>query len=135
MYAPHRTQASVYSRIHVETGVTDADPHRLIEMLFDGLMESISQARGAMRSGDIAAKGRAISRAARIVDEGLAGVLELGAGGKLAVDLRDLYDYVVRRLTHANLKNDEAALLECAALMQPVRDAWVAIRPTVAAGR
>ena len=129
MYAPHRTHASVYSRVHVETGVAEADPHRLIEMLYDGVVDSIAQARGAMHAGDVAAKGRAISRAARIVDEGLSAALDLKAGGKLAHDLRDLYDYMVRRLTYANMKNDEAALQECAALVQPLREAWKQIRP------
>jgi flagellar protein FliS len=31
------------------------------------------------------------------------------------------------RLTQANLKSDEAALDECARLMQPLADAWAAI--------
>ena len=42
-------------------------------------------------------------------------------------DLSDLYAYVCLRLTQANLRNDEAALDECQALMAPLRDAWNAI--------
>ena len=48
-------------------------------------------------------------------------------GGKLAADLSDLYRYLCMRLTQANLRNDEAALDECAALLTPLRDAWAAI--------
>ena len=31
------------------------------------------------------------------------------------------------RLTQANLRNDEAALLECQRLIEPLRDAWAQI--------
>jgi len=96
-------------------------------MLFDGLFESIAQARGAMRSGDIATKGRALTRAAAIIEEGLRAALDLRNGGALARDLHALYAYVSLRLTQANLKSDEGALDECVRLMQPLADAWASI--------
>jgi flagellar secretion chaperone FliS len=119
--------ASAYRHVGIETGVSAASPHQLVSMLFDGVQDSIAQARGAIRAGDIATKGRAIARAMRIVDEGLHGALNAQAGGILARDLRDLYNYVTLRLTHANLNNDDAALAECAQLIEPVRSAWRAI--------
>ncbi|MCK6432847.1 MAG: flagellar protein FliS, partial [Aquabacterium sp.] len=36
------------------------------------------------------------------------------------------------RLTQANLSNDERILDECARLVAPLRDAWVAIGPQAA---
>jgi flagellar protein FliS len=96
-------------------------------MLFDGFNEAVSQAQGALASGNIELKGRAISRAVRIVDEGLKAPLDLQAGGELAKDLRDLYAYVTVRLTHANLQNDEAAVDECQRLLRPIHSAWSAI--------
>lgn len=124
MFAPFRTFASTYSRVGVETGVTEASPHRLVAMLFDGAIESIHQARGALASRDIAAKGQAIGKAVRIVDEGLKGGLDRNAGGRLATDLSALYDYLLRRLTEANLRNDDAALAECSTLLDSVRQGW-----------
>lgn len=124
MFAPFRTFASTYSRVGVETGVTEASPHRLVAMLFDGAIESIHQARGALASRDIAAKGQAIGKAVRIVDEGLKGGLDRSAGGQLATDLSALYDYLLRRLTEANLRNDDAALAECSTLLDSVRQGW-----------
>jgi flagellar protein FliS len=123
-----RNPLAAYVRTGLDARVAEADPHALVAMLFDGLFESLAQARGAMRSGDILAKGRAIGRAVGIVDEGLRAALDLRAGGTLARDLHDLYAYITARLTHANLKNDEGALEECAALMTPVREAWASIR-------
>ncbi len=116
--------ASAYRHVGIETGVSAASPHQLVSMLFDGVQDSIAQARGAIRSRDIQAKSKAISRALRIVDEGLQGALNTEAGGNLARDLRDLYHYITLRLTHANLHNDDAALAECAKLLEPVRAAW-----------
>lgn len=116
--------ASAYRQVGVETSVDHATPHQLINLLFDGYMESIMQARGAMRNGLIEQKGRAIGRAARIVEEGLKASLNVEAGGELARDLQALYDYLARRLTLANLRNDEAMLEECAQLVEPLRQAW-----------
>ena len=50
-------------------------------------------------------------------------------GGELAVQLKALYGYVTLRLTQANLNNDVAALDECVRLIEPVRQAWIAIGP------
>jgi flagellar protein FliS len=122
-------QAGAYRQVHVATGVDGASPHGLVSMLFDGLMAAIAEARGAIRAKNVAAKGKAISRAVRIVDEGLSAPLNLAEGGKLAADLRDLYTYVALRLTQANLKNDEAALDECVRLIEPLRSAWANIDP------
>jgi len=127
--------ASAYARVGVETSVSSASAHKLIELLFNGFMDAIVQARGAMRGGQIEAKGRAIGRAVRIVEEGLKAGLNLEAGGRLAEDLNALYAYVGLRLLHANLRNDEAALDECVRLIGPLRDAWIAIGPQVEAGK
>ena len=128
----HR-QAGTYQQVFAATGVHGATPHGLIGMLFDGLMGALAEARGAMRSRNIPAKGRAIGRAVRILDEGLAAALNLSEGGKLAADLRGLYAYVGLRLTHANLHNDEAALDECGQLIETLRGAWAQIADSAAA--
>ena len=72
-------------------------------------MDALAQARGALRSGQVEVKSRALGRAARIVDEGLRAALDLRDGGALAADLHALYGYLTMRLTPANLRNDEAA--------------------------
>jgi flagellar protein FliS len=124
--------AGAYRQVQVHTGVEAASPHRLVVMLFDGLVESLAQASGAIAAGDVALKGRAIGRAVRIVEEGLKGALDLNGGGTLAADLQALYAYIVLRLTQANLRNDAAALDECKRLIDPVREAWNAIAPQAA---
>lgn len=124
--ASHR-QAGAYRQVDVTTGVESASAHGLIMMLFDGLLRVLAEARGAIRQRDIAAKHRAISRAVRIVDEGLNAALDLEQGGALAGDLQRLYRYIGLRLTEANLHNDEAALEECGRLVETLRSAWTQI--------
>ena len=115
---------NAYRQVGVETSIEDASPHKLVSLLFDGYMESITQARGAMRNGEIEKKGKAIGRAARIVEEGLKASLNVNEGGALARDLHSLYDYLAKRLTLANIRNDEAMLDECVELVEPLRRAW-----------
>jgi flagellar protein FliS len=126
-----RNLAGAYASVGIETSVSGASPHRLIELLFNGFVDSIGLARAAMRSGQIEQKGKSISRAARILEEGLKAGLNLQEGGRLAEDLSLLYSYIAVRLTYANRRNDEAALDECLRLINPLREAWISIGPKV----
>ncbi len=117
----------LYQQVRVESKVGGASPHELVAMLFEGFMEALAQARGAMKDKRLDVKGSAIGRAVRIVEEGLRGGLDLRAGGGLARDLDELYSYLSVRLTLANLRNDDAALEECQRLMRPLQEAWLAI--------
>ena len=128
--APRNMQSNfinAYREVGVQTGVSSASPHQLVLMLFDGALENISLARGAIAARNIEAKCTAISRAVRIVDEGLKANLNLQQGGPLAQDLNALYGYITLRLTHANLNNEVAALEECVRLIEPLRSAWIGI--------
>lgn len=123
--------ANAYARVGVETQVNVASAHQLIQLLFDGFLANVMQARAAMRLRQMEAKGKAIGKAVRIIDEGLKAGLNIKDGGRLAEDLDALYAYVTVRLTAANLRNDEKALEECSNLIQPLRDAWFEIGPKV----
>jgi flagellar protein FliS len=124
MFSPHKSFAGTYSQVAVQTGVEAADGRKLVGMLYDGAIDAIATARGAIARGDLATKGHQIGKAARIVDEGLLGALDLARGGELAANLDRLYRYIGRRLIEANLRNDVAALDECARLLAPLREAW-----------
>jgi flagellar protein FliS len=124
--------ATAYRQVGVQTGVSQATPHQLVAMLYDGLVDNIVEARGALRSNDVELKGQAIGRACRIVEEGLKACLDMNAGGALAVDLRDLYTYMTLLLTKANRFNEESHLDEVQKLIEPVRSAWASIAGQVA---
>ena len=118
-----------YGDVKVTTGVSGADNVQLIQMLFDGLIESLATARGHMERGSIAEKSKSLSRAGRIV-VGLQGALDIEKGGDIARNLNDLYAYVTRRLFHVNANNDMEALQEVHNLMNEIRSAWLQV-PTL----
>ena len=100
-----------------------ADKVELIQMLFDGLLESLATAKGHIQNGAIVDKGKSIARASRIV-LGLQGALDFERGGDLANNLNELYAYVTRRLLYVNARNDLDALEEIYGLMNEIRAAW-----------
>lgn len=125
MYTPVSSRAaSAYRQVGVQSGVDGASPHMLIKMLFDGLIQSLNAARGALQRGDIAEKGRQIGKAVRILEEGLKGGLNPAQGGEIARNLAALYDYCVSRLTLANMRNDLALVEEVVSLITPVAQSW-----------
>lgn len=125
--------AAAYQRVGAETSIQSATPHQLVELLFDALLNSIDNARGALARKDIATKGEAIGKAARILEEGLKAGLNLAQGGEIAANLHGLYSYSVVRLTHANLHNDMAALDEVRQLIEPIAQSWKSIKSAEAA--
>lgn len=121
---------NAYARIGVETGVVSASPQQLVLMLYQGAIIAIASAQQQLRLKNIAARGEAISKAISIIDGGLKASLDLSVGGELAKNLSGLYQYMGRRLFHANLRNDPAALEEVRQLLQQLAGAW----ETLAAG-
>ena len=115
-----------YGQVGVVSGVEAANPHRLIHMLMDGALEKIAMAKGFMLRKDIAHKGSHISWAISIID-GLRASLDKEAGGEIAVNLDDLYDYMNRRLLRANIENNPDILDEVSSLLRSIKTAWEAI--------
>ena len=114
---------AAYGDVKVTTGVASANGVQLIQMLFDGLLESLAATKGHIQNGAIVEKGKSIARASRIVI-GLQGALDFERGGDLANNLNELYGYVTRRVLHVNARNDLDALEEIFGLMNEIRSAW-----------
>lgn len=117
-----------YANTGLESSVLAADPHKLIALLYQGALLAIANAKNAMLRKDIPAKGKAISHAMSIIDEGLKASLDKNVGGDLALSLDALYTYMCSRLLTANLNNDVEALDEVARLLGEIKGAWDSIR-------
>ncbi|MGK7246181.1 flagellar export chaperone FliS [Buttiauxella agrestis] len=131
MYSARGTQA--YAQIGVESAVMSASPHQLIVMLFDGALSALVRARLFMQQGEQASKGEALSKAINIIDNGLKAGLDNEQGGEIAENLSSLYDYMIRRLMLANLRNDVELIEEVEGLLTNIADAWKQISPMNAA--
>jgi flagellar protein FliS len=121
-----------YQQINTQTSITDADPHRLIQLLYNGALERINMAKARMQAKDFEGKGKLISKAIEIIG-GLRSFLDFEKGGELSARLESLYDYMERTLFEANLKNDIAKLDEVAKLLRAVKEGWDGIRGEVVA--
>ena len=115
-----------YKGVSVRASVENADPHTLIQMLFDGAMERLNMAKMHMKQENIALKGENISRAISILD-GLRTSLDMKAGGDIAENLESLYDYMQRQLLAANIGNKVENIDEVLSLMNEIRAGWTSI--------
>jgi len=122
-----RNASALYRQTKAQGSVEGADRHQLIAMLLDGLVDRINQAKGHILHKDIPAKGQAFSKAIGILGE-LRRSLDHDVEPVLTGRLDALYDYISRRLIHAQLNDDLRALDESERLIKPIREAWHAIR-------
>ena len=115
-----------YQTVNTQAQAMEASPHRLIQMLMEGGLTRLAQARGAMERDQTALKGELIGKAIGIIG-GLREGLDLQQGGEVAANLDSLYEYMVARLLEANLKNEAAPLDEVVSLLRNVKSGWDAI--------
>ncbi len=117
-----------YQQVGVKAQVTEADPHRLIQMLMQGGLDRIAQAKGAMEREAYAEKGVLIGKAISIIG-GLRDALDQDVGGELAANLDRLYEYMTMRLFEASRHNDVDKLNEVGKLLGEIKLAWDQIAP------
>jgi flagellar protein FliS len=122
--SPKSRAASAYQRMHVETGFNPEDKHQIVDLLLDGVLQALTEARGAIQRGDVLTKVHAIGKAVRIIEEGLKTSLDKQEGGDLAQNLEGLYGYCTMRLALANARNDEGIVEEVARLIGEIASAW-----------
>lgn len=134
MFGSTRSGANAYAKVGLETGVIAASPHKLIVMLFEGAITAINNGMTHMKAGQFEEKGRAITKAILIVDEGMRASLDKKAGGEIAVNLDALYGYIIQCLLRANLRNDQAQLEEAHKLLSDLKSAWDDIGDKVGPG-
>lgn len=122
-----RNGSALYAQTRAQGSVEGADRHQLLAMLLDGLVDRINQARGHILHQDVPAKGQAFGKAIAMLNT-LRASLDHSVEPTLTGRLDALYDYITRRLLHAQLNDDLRALDECERLIAPIREAWHAIR-------
>jgi len=100
-----------------------ADSIQLTQMLFSALLESLAEAEGHINRNDFEKKASSLSRANKIL-LGLQGSLDFNKGKDLSMNLSDIYEYSIRRLLHASLKNDVTIVQEIKGIISDIDSAW-----------
>ena len=101
--------------------VTTASPGELTLMLYNGCLRFMKAARMAMENKEIEKKNENLIKAQNIISE-----LRVTLNMELEVskNMMVMYDYILRRLIEANMKNDTAILDEAEELVTGFRDTW-----------
>jgi flagellar protein FliS len=130
--------AAQYRAVNSHGLVADASPARLVQIMFEQILSQLAIAQGCMERikdnrplNEVVAKGKALGRAIRLINQ-LNGTLDMERGREIAANLRDLYLYMLNRLTLANVTSDGRLVAEVAALVHQVKTGW---DPLVADGR
>lgn len=109
-----------------ETAVSTQSKGRLVVMLYDGAIRFLRQAIAELERGDYAAKGSSITKAQNILFE-LNTVLDMQSGGEIAKNLRNLYNFMHRHLTEANISRDAQRIREVVDILEELNQGWRAI--------
>jgi flagellar protein FliS len=121
-----RSSLRSYRKVSLESEIAVASPHRIIQMMFEGALQRIAQAKYAIQQKNHAQKGENIGKAISII-AGLSGSLDMDAGTEISANLDSLYEYMLRRLSEANVANDVEMLEEVSALLRTIKEGWDAI--------
>jgi flagellar protein FliS len=128
MYSQNR--AARYHAVRSHGQVADASPARLVQVMFEHILSNLAIAQGCMERikdnlpyTDVVAKGKAIGKAVRLIGQ-LDASLNMEQGGQIAENLRNLYLYMLGRLTTANVNNDAAIVIEVSNLVRKIKTGW-----------
>ena len=110
-------------------GLTSQSPQRLLVLLYERLDLDLRRAEESLSAGDRDGAHQQLVHAQDIVAElRLALDADAWTGGPA---LRDLYEYLERRLVEANTAKSAAVVAECRTLVEPLLDAWRSAYRTV----
>ena len=118
----YQKNIKAYKTNILEAEMSVADPHRVIQLLMNGLMERLAMAKGAIDRKDYEAKAIAISKAQAIIN-GLQDSIDM-TQGEISERLYALYDYMKQRVMDASINMDKQPLDEVANLMITIKLAW-----------
>ncbi|MBF0540332.1 MAG: flagellar export chaperone FliS [Nitrospirae bacterium] len=119
---PYSTAQNSYNAIEV----SNSSPVDLVIKLYDGAVNFLSKAVLEIQDGK---KGQIdyINKTVAIIEE-LLSALKVDVGGEVALNLRELYVYMLMELTKANATNDTKSILKIQGLLKTLMDGWVEVR-------
>lgn len=100
-----------------------ASPARLVVMLYDKVIQSLNEAIKAIDDGDIERRWKANKNANEIITH-LAMTLNFKEGGQIALNLNDLYRFMLRLLVNVDVRNDPQPARDVIKLVEPLRASW-----------
>ncbi len=106
-----------------EVAITTQNKERVVVLLYEGAIKFLKLAIKALQDNDMATKGLYINKALAIVDE-LNRVLDMEIGGEIAMNLRQLYHFMIRQLNVANIQKDTQKIQQVINLLEELNQGW-----------
>lgn len=113
-----------YQQVDLDAQAAAANPHQLVIMLIDGLLDEVERIRGHLAANRLAEKGNGINKCMNILI-GLTSALDDENGGEIAENLRQLYDFCQVELYYASVQNDANRLVNVECVMGNIREGWM----------
>lgn len=113
-----------YQQVDLDAQAAAANPHQLVIMLIDGLLDEVERIRGHLAANRLAEKGNGINKCMNILI-GLTSALDDENGGEIAENLRQLYDFCQVELYYASVQNDANRLVNVEHVMGNIREGWM----------
>ena len=118
-----RSNLRTYQKVNHESGLSVANPHTVILMLFNGILENMSIAKGAIERKDLALKSSSLSKSINIL-RSLVDSLDEESEPKISRDFSVLYNYCIEQLSDVSVSLDTSVIDNTIELLKPLRDAW-----------
>lgn len=118
-----RGSLQAYKKVSVDSQLSAASPHKVIQMLMAGAIERLIQGKAAMQQGSLAVKGERLGKALDIVIS-LRTCLSMDEGGDIAKNLDALYDFMIRQIALANQSNTSEPLDDVVEMLREIKSAW-----------
>jgi flagellar protein FliS len=118
-----RKNLKAYKQVDTESAILASDPHTIITMLFNGIFESISVAKGAILRNELELKSTQLSKAMSII-RSLQDCLDHDSQPDISDNFYQLYSYCIDRLLDASVSLNVELLDEVVTLLQPISEAW-----------
>lgn len=108
--------------VYTQNNVGIESPAKLIEMLYEGILRFNTQAKHAIKLGDIEKKTYWINRSNAIFFE-LIHAIDMSQG-QVSEYLNGLYTYQLQQLSAANVENDMEKLDQVNNVIKGLLEAW-----------
>ncbi|KUI98868.1 flagellar export chaperone FliS [Vibrio sp. MEBiC08052] len=118
-----RGSLQAYKKVSVDSQLSAASPHKVVQMLMAGAIERLIQGKAAMMQGNIPVKGERLGKALDIIIS-LRSCLSMEDGGDIARNLDQLYEFVITQITQANHLNEPELLDDVIDIIREIKSAW-----------
>jgi flagellar protein FliS len=118
-----RKNVKAYQNVNIKSTMAAADPHQIISMMYNGLLESLAQAKGAIERKDLENKSKLLTKAVSII-QALQNSLDSESEPVISKNFNELYSHCIMRINDASLSLDIAMIDEVVTFIAPLRDAW-----------